>query len=93
MKSNRRRKPLRADWWDYSLSAGYFLTLCTKDREHHFGYIANGKMNLSEIGVIARHRWQDIPHYFPFSSLGEFVIMPDHIHGISSWTTLWGTTR
>ncbi|MEX2232741.1 MAG: hypothetical protein WD824_11305 [Cyclobacteriaceae bacterium] len=37
---------------------------------------------LTPIGKIAFQNWLDIPKHFPFVSLDEFVIMPDHIHGI-----------
>lgn len=42
----------------------------------------NAKMKLSEIGTIAETCWQNIPEHFPFVKLGEFVIMPNHVHGI-----------
>lgn len=39
-------------------------------------------MQLSEIGKMAHHFWTEIPNHFPFVELGEFVVMPNHIHGI-----------
>ena len=39
-------------------------------------------MKLSEIGKIAHHYWNEIPNHFPFVELGEFVVMPNHVHGI-----------
>jgi len=79
---NRSRKSLRAKWWDYSRNGAYFITICTKDREHFFGEIRNGKMILSGTGIIADILWHEIPNRLPFVSLGEFVVMPDHVHGI-----------
>lgn len=79
---NRSRKSLRAKWWDYSRNGAYFITICTKDREHFFGEIRNGKMILSGTGIIADVLWHEIPNRLPFVSLGEFVVMPDHVHGI-----------
>jgi REP element-mobilizing transposase RayT len=49
---------------------------------HYFGAIENGQMQLSEIGVIADVLWHEIPHHSPLVKLGEFVVMPNHIHGI-----------
>ncbi len=58
------------------------VTICTKDRECFFGEILNGKMQLSEIGKQADKFWNNIPLYNNHVVLGEYVIMPDHIHGI-----------
>lgn len=48
----------------------------------YFGEIADEKMGLSEIGEIAHRFWNEIPNHFPFVELGEFVVMPNHVHGI-----------
>jgi REP element-mobilizing transposase RayT len=68
--------------WDYGSDALYFVTICTQNREHYFGEIADGKMQLSETGKMANRFWFEIPNHFPFVQLGEFVVMPNHIHGI-----------
>lgn len=68
--------------WDYGCNAMYFVTICTAHRECYFGDITDGKMKLSEIGKIAHHYWTEIPNHFPFVELGEFVIMPNHVHGV-----------
>lgn len=46
------------------------------------GDIHNKKIVLSEIGKIAQRNWKDIPKHFQFVELGEYVIMPNHVHGI-----------
>jgi len=53
----------------------------------YFGKIENGEMILSELGIIARDLWIAIPDHCPNIVLDEFVIMPDHIHGIISINT------
>ena len=68
--------------WNYGWNAIYFVTICTKNREYYFGNIADKKMQLSEIGKIAKKYWNEIPKHFPFVELNEFVVMPNHIHGI-----------
>lgn len=68
--------------WDYGWNASYYVTICTKNREHYFGKIVDGKMQLSEIGKIAQQFWHEIPDHFPFIILDAFVIMPNHVHGI-----------
>lgn len=80
---NKYRIPsARLQHWDYGSNAIYFITICTAHRECYFGNIVDGKMELSEIGEIAQQFWNEIPKHFPFITLGEFVIMPNHMHGI-----------
>ncbi|MEJ5351784.1 MAG: transposase [Melioribacteraceae bacterium] len=68
--------------YDYSQPGAYFITICTHNRECLFGKINDGKMFLNDIGEIAKQCWFEIPNHFPNVSLDEFVIMPNHIHGI-----------
>ncbi|MEA3287872.1 MAG: transposase, partial [Candidatus Marinimicrobia bacterium] len=68
--------------WDYSWDGKYFITICTKNRRPYFGDIEFGKMILNDIGKLAYRNWSSIPDHFPFVYLGEFVVMPNHIHGI-----------
>ena len=77
-----RNESHRAQWWDYTKNAAYYVTIVTKDREHFFGEIENGEMNLSEIGKIANDLWYEIPQHQPNVKLDEFVVMPNHIHCI-----------
>ncbi|MEI9945145.1 MAG: transposase [Chitinophagaceae bacterium] len=72
----------RLSSWDYCSNVGYFITICTANREHYFGQIINGIIQLSEQGSMADHCWSQIPNHFSFAVLGEWVIMPNHIHGI-----------
>lgn len=68
--------------WDYTSEGAYFITICTKDRLHFFGEIENKKMTLSNIGVIADLLWHEIKNHVKNIELGEFVVMPNHVHGI-----------
>ena len=77
-----RSESARAQWWDYGNEGAYFITICTKNREHFFGEIINGIMHLSHLGVLADVLWHEIPHHSPNVKLGAFVVMPNHIHGI-----------
>lgn len=72
----------RAQWWNYGWNGAYFITICTANREHFFGEIQTGKMILSPAGVIADVLWYEIPNHHPNVELGDFVVMPNHIHGI-----------
>ncbi len=77
-----RNETTRLKSWDYGWNGSYFVTICTKNRERFFGEINNDEMFLSEIGKIANRCWKEIPDHFPFVKLGEFVVMPNHVHGI-----------
>lgn len=80
---NKYRIPsARHPHWDYRWNAAYFITICTKNRDHFFGEIKNGKMQLSNIGLLADVFWHEIKNHAKNIELGEFVVMPNHLHGI-----------
>ncbi|MES2776162.1 MAG: hypothetical protein V4722_18435 [Bacteroidota bacterium] len=81
-KGKYRISSARLANWDYTSNGSYFITICTKDRIHFFGEISNDEMHLTEIGILAEKFWFEIPEHFPFVELGNFVVMPNHIHGI-----------
>jgi REP element-mobilizing transposase RayT len=75
-------KSIRANWWDYASNGHYFITICTKNMIPYFGKIINENVRLNEIGNIAKTNWENISTYFPFASVGPYIIMPNHLHGI-----------
>jgi REP element-mobilizing transposase RayT len=77
-----RIKSARLAGYDYRNEGYYFITICTKNREHFFGKCENGTMALNDLGKIAENFWLEIPSHFPNVSLDEFTIMPNHVHGI-----------
>jgi REP element-mobilizing transposase RayT len=81
-KNRYRISSARLSSWDYSSNGAYFITICTKNREHYFGEIIDTKMKLSQIGVFANTCWINVPNHFPHFHLDEFIVMPNHIHGI-----------
>jgi len=81
-KNRYRIKTSRKENYDYSQDGYYFVTICAKDKEMFFGNISCGKMFFSDIGFAASECWREIPVHFPFVRLDEYVIMPDHVHGI-----------
>lgn len=76
------RRSIRLSHYDYSQPSAYFVTICVKDRKPLFGNICNGEMLLSPIGNIACTCWKEIPQHFDNVELDEFVVMPNHLHGI-----------
>lgn len=82
-KGKYRIESTRLQNWNYGWDGVYFVTIVTKNRQCFFGEISKTKqMILSEIGKIAEQSWIEIPSHFPFVELDEFVVMPNHIHGI-----------
>lgn len=79
---HRNRKNIRLKGYDYASKGLYFITICTKDRVPYFGKIDNQKFEYSPIGAIVYTYWNEIPKHFKNVRLGEFIIMPNHIHGI-----------
>jgi len=76
------RKTNRLKDYDYSQPWWYYITICTKDKIEWFGEIKKGKIKLNQYGEIAYQYWEDIPKHFPNVELNEYIIMPNHIHGI-----------
>jgi REP element-mobilizing transposase RayT len=81
-KPSYRKPIIRLKEWDYRWSAAYFITICTKNKQHYFGEIVDGKMKLSSVGMLAEVFWHEIKHHAKHVRLGEFVVMPNHIHAI-----------
>lgn len=71
-----RNESTRLQHWDYGWDGAYFITICTKDREHFFGNISNGKMELSGIGLIANDYWLQIPDHAKNVELGVLLLCP-----------------
>ena len=80
------RRSIRLKGYDYSLEGLYFITICCQNRICRFGTIENGKMVLNEYGINAHNEWVNTPKIRPNVELGEFIIMPNHIHGIIAIT-------
>jgi putative transposase len=75
-------KSLRKINYNYSSIGSYFITICTQNKHKYFGNIMNCEMKLNDIGQIASKFWLEIPKHFSNVMLDEFIVMPDHIHGI-----------
>lgn len=77
---NRQTNRLRE--YDYSQNGLYFITICTNNHENLFGSIISSKMILNETGNIVDKCWNEIPKHFSFIKLLDYVIMPNHLHGL-----------
>ena len=97
-----QRKSIRLRGYDYSQAGFYFITICTQNRVHLFGEIPVGagpcacpddgpcacpKMVLNDAGKMVSQIWHEIPDYYDGFDIHEFIVMPNHIHGIIEITT------
>ena len=82
------RRSFRLKGFDYTSENGYFITLVTHNRQKLFGENQNGEMILGEYGRVAVEEWFKTKELRPYVELveDEFVVMPNHIHGII-WIT------
>jgi REP element-mobilizing transposase RayT len=80
----RRRRSIRLRGYDYSQAGAYFITICTQNRLCLFGEIVDGGMRLNAAGKMVKTVWDEIPAYYPSIDIDEFIVMPNHIHGIVS---------
>lgn len=78
----KRRQRNRLKNYDYSQSGYYFVTICTWGLFNYFGQIINDKMGLNQFGLIVKKQWNWVAEHYPYVQLDDFVIMPNHIHGI-----------
>lgn len=76
------RKSIRLKGYDYAQAGLYFITICCQNRIHRFGEVVDGKMVCNAFGRIAYDEWLKTPEIRPNVELDEFIIMPNHMHGI-----------
>ncbi|MPW27286.1 hypothetical protein GC105_16085 [Alkalibaculum sp. M08DMB] len=79
-----KRKNIRLQNYDYSQNGAYFITLCTKDKQHLLGRIKethkNPQIILNNIGKLVAEEINDLSNIYDTVSVDNFVIMPNHIH-------------
>ena len=80
--ANHHRRSIRMPGHDYAAGGTYFVTINTAERRNRFGTLVNGRMAHNEAGRMAAACWRAIPEHFPQATLDEWIIMPDHVHGI-----------
>ncbi len=76
------RRSIRLRNYDYSQPGAYFVTICTYQKQSWFGEIKNGQIYLNQLGKIVADEWLKTCKIRPNFKLYEWVIMPNHFHGI-----------
>ena len=76
------RKSIRLKGYDYSQAGFYFVTICCQHRACLFGGIVDGAMILNDAGKMVINEWLKLKKRFKNIELQEYVVMPNHFHGI-----------
>ena len=76
------RRSTRLQEYDYTQSGAYFVTMCAYRRLPLFGTIARGELSLTALGLLVEEEWQRTEALRPNVILDEFIVMPNHFHGI-----------
>lgn len=76
------RRSIRLGGYDYAHAGEYFLTVCTYGHECILAAIENEEVTVTEIGKIVKEEWLRTPAVRPNVQLDEFIVMPNHLHGI-----------
>ncbi len=87
------RHSLRLPGCDYAQSGAYFVTVCTARRRCCLAEADNGAVRLTPIGSIVAEEWTRSATLRPEVILDEFVVMPNHLHGIVVLLQTVGATR
>jgi putative transposase len=72
--TERRRRSVRLSAHDYTSPGAYFVTVCAHGRRCIF--------EAPELRLLVEEAWNQTPRHFANAATDEFVIMPNHLHGI-----------
>ncbi len=81
-KGKHHRRSIRLKNYDYSQGGAYFVTICTFNKECLLGNILDAKVQLSEIGKVVADYWRWLGQQYDYIYLDEWILMPNHLHGI-----------
>ena len=81
-ENKKGRRSIRLSYYDYGHSGAYFVTICADDRVSLFGRIVSSELCLNEFALLVSFEWQRTPVVRTNAELDEYVIMPNHLHGI-----------
>lgn len=76
------RQRLRADTYDYASPGLYFVTIWAHHMEHRFGVVQSGEVERSDAGHLIETVWRTIPDRHAGVGLDDWILMPNHLHGI-----------
>ena len=80
--ATHHRRSIRLPGYDYTAEGAYFITICIQDRRYLLGEIHGAEIELNGFGRIVMKSWEWLPLLYEYIELDEYVVMPNHIHGI-----------
>jgi REP-associated tyrosine transposase len=80
--NTHHRRSIRLRGYEYSRPGAYFITVCTVGKKHLFGEVVEGEIHLNQCGEIVASCWQSLEKSNTNLELDEWVVMPNHFHGI-----------
>ncbi len=81
-EEQKRRRSIRLPDYDYAQTGAYFVTICTYDRLCLLGEILGCEMALTRAGQVVLECWNDLANHYSHVETDEFIVMPNHVHGI-----------
>jgi REP element-mobilizing transposase RayT len=82
LRDNHQRRSIRLSDYDYTQEGAYFVTICTHQHVCLFGDVIDAEVMLSTLGCVVLEEWERTALSRPYVTLDEFVVMPNHVHGI-----------
>lgn len=76
------RRSIRLAGYDYRQAGGYFVTMCTIDKQCLLGEVVSAEMHLSTLGCVVNDCWLWLAEQYAYVELDAWVVMPNHLHGI-----------
>jgi putative transposase len=86
--ARHHRRSIRLKGYDYSRAGLYFITICVKNHVCLFGKVVAPKpgerpqMILNDAGKMVKSEWEKLPDRYNNIVLHEYIVMPNHFHGI-----------
>lgn len=81
-RSHGHRVSIRLKGYDYSACGAYFVTICVKEKTSLFGEIIDWEACLNDAGIMVDRWWNKLSDKFSNVETDEYIVMPDHVHGI-----------
>jgi len=82
MVDTKYRKTIRLKNYNYNNNGFYFITILAHKRSNLFGNIVNSKVEFNQLGELVNNHWHEISNHFDNVTLDQFIVMPNHIHGL-----------
>ena len=80
--AQKRRRQMRLAGCDYSREGPYFVTICSYEKKCSLAAVTGGVVTLTDVGAAVREAWVGLAVRYTTVALDEFIVMPNHVHGV-----------